>query len=215
MKFYRIEHAFNLKDRWYLRSPLTQSGVEVDPRLFTEGKEYRGEQNLEIPIRQGSHALDFTLGSFDMPVVVPSLAQLLQACCGNTIQIVSASVPELGKSVRIINALKILDAIDEQRSEITWWTEEDGRPAKVGTYAGIGNLVIKGQKIEGALIFRLKDWELPLIVNEELKDMLEKAQATGVVFQELDVYAICSRDDPHADGPRLSALDYDSDMASL
>lgn len=187
MKYFRIKDAFQRKDRWYLGTPKTKGGLEVDPRLFTDGKEYRGECNLEIPIRRGSHALDFTLGSFDMPVVVPRLAEHLQACCGDAIQLVPSNIAGGGLAVEILNVLKVLDAIDEEHSEITRWTEDDSVPAKVGTYAGIGKIVLRKEKISDAVIFRLRNWELPLIVNEKVKDTLESMHSTGVVFQELDV----------------------------
>jgi hypothetical protein len=89
----------------------------VDPRAFTSCQEYLGEHDLQIAVRQGTCPLDFTLASFDMPVVM--------------------------------------------------------------------KLVLKREKLEGAMMLRLKNWELPLIVSEQLKDILEESHTTGIAFLQL------------------------------
>lgn len=187
MRYFRVKDSFDRADRWYLASPKTRGGADVDPRLFTEGNEYQGECPLEIPVRRGSYALDFTLGAFDMPVVTPGLAKHLQVCCGDSIQIIHARVSGIGNPVAIVNALKLFAAIDEERSEISRWTSDDGIPSRVGTYAGIGKIVIRREIVQGASVFRLKNWESPLIVSEVVKSTLEKMRTTGVLFQELEV----------------------------
>jgi hypothetical protein len=183
VKYFRIRDSFN-QGRWYLGSPRRRDGREVDPRLFTSGQQYTGEGDLEINVRQGRKALDFTLASFDMPVIAPGLANRLQVCCGHAIQLIAANVS--GMPVAIMNVLQVLDGIHETFSEITWWSAEDGLPTKVDTYAAIGKLVLRRERLQGAKIFRLKNWELPLIVSETVKDLIEDAHATGIGFQELD-----------------------------
>lgn len=46
-------------------------------------------------------------------------------------------------------------------------------------------LVLKREKLEGAMMLRLKNWELPLIVSEQLKDILEESHTTGIAFLQL------------------------------
>jgi hypothetical protein len=170
-----------------LGAPLTLRGIELDPRLFTEGKRYLGESNLEILVRHGTQPLDFTLGSFDMPVVIPSLAKHLQDLCPEALQVIPAAVTKIDRAVAILNVLDVRDAIDEQHSEITWWTKEDGLESKIGTYAGIGRIVLVRKRIDGAMMLRLKNWELPLIVSEQIKDAIQSAQTSGVEFEQLAV----------------------------
>lgn len=85
----------------------------------------------------------------------------------------------------ILNVLTLRNAIDEELSEILRWEEKDGRPEKVGKYCAIGELVLKEKQINHAKIFRLKDWKLPLIVCETIKQNLERLNATGISFKEL------------------------------
>ena len=186
MKYFRIRETFDLKDRWYLGPPYL-NGVEVDPRLFTEGREYRGQRPLEFTIRRGARALGFTLGSFELPVVLPAVASHLQRCCGDSIEFIPASISGPGDQVEILNVINTIDAIDEKHSQITWWTHEDGVPDRIGTYAGVGRLTIRREAVSGAPVLRLKKWELPLIVSEVVKGALESIRTTGIVFQELAV----------------------------
>jgi hypothetical protein len=41
----------------------------------------------------------------------------------------------------IINVLKVLQALNEEHSEISRWAPEDGEPQRVGTYFGIAKIV--------------------------------------------------------------------------
>ena len=85
----------------------------------------------------------------------------------------------------IINVLSLLTAINDEHSEIRRWTEKDGYPEKIGEYFGIGKLVLNGPIVDGHHIFRLTNWELPLIVSEKMKENLEELATTGIAFEEL------------------------------
>jgi hypothetical protein len=72
--------------------------------------------------------------------------------------------------------------------EITRWTAADGVPEKVGAYFGIGRLAVNEAQLAKATIFRLKNWTGPLIINEEVKQLLQSHKTTGIVFNELDAF---------------------------
>jgi hypothetical protein len=185
MKFFEIIDSFEKPDRWYLGAPRTFDGKEVDPRAFTSGLEYSGEHFLKIPVKQGSQPLDFTLGSFDMPVVKAEIAEGIHRLATGEIQRIPVKVEEGYDDYEAVNALTVLAALNEELSEITWWTKEDGLPSKVGTYAGIGKMVLNEREIKATQIFRLKNWRLPLLISEPIKDYLESIQATGIAFEEI------------------------------
>jgi hypothetical protein len=208
MKYFRITDRFEQNGRWWLGAPKTRSGIELDPRLFTEGKEYRGQTTypeaadekklisgkdygisapFEIAISRAGNPLSFTLASFDMPVVSERIAEHLQSYCGNFIQLLPAVISGNHGRFEILNVVRTVDAIDEEHSEISWWTEEDGLPLKTGSYAGIARLTLSGDKIMGSPIFRLREWESPLIVAERVKNILESLHSTGIAFKELTV----------------------------
>lgn len=187
MRYFRIEDSFCEISRWHLKGPETTEGDELDPRLFTAGMRYSGRSPLRIAIRRGTQPLDFTLGSFDMPVVKREVAEMIEALAPMEVQRIPAKVIGDHGWFEVLNVLNLRKAINESKSEIRWWKEEDGIPDKVGKYAGIAKLVLDQQGVECAHIFRLIGWELPLIVCESIKDRLEGMNVSGISFLELQV----------------------------
>ena len=182
MRFFRILDAFSSPARWYLGGPMSDAAKDVDPRSFTAGCRYEGAKSLVVPVESGSEPLDFTLASFDMPVVTARIAASLGILAPGEIQRIPVKVGALRRRYEVINVLTILNAINEDRSEITRWTEADGVPGKTGSYAGIGKLVLNRTALGASKIFRLKNWELPLIVSDVIKNALQKAHTTGIAF---------------------------------
>ncbi len=199
MKYFEIADWFEQPGRWHLGPPRNRSGIELDPRLFTEGDEYRGETvypriagakakdyssetPFVIPMQSGSKPLDFTLASFHMPVITERVGEHLESCCGDAIQLIPAEILGIDRRFEILNVLRVVDAVDKRRSEISWRPKEDAFGNQIQTFAGIGRLVINEKNIAGARIFRLKHWELPLIVDEVAKDLIESLRTTGIRF---------------------------------
>ena len=183
-RFYRIIDSTTFRNRWHLGAPCDQNGAEIDPRVFTMAQRYAGSEPVNITVKQGGCPLDFTLGSFDMPVLRAWVGRAILESAAKEIQLIKASVDGDDDFV-VLNVLSNLDAIDEARSEITRWTEDDGRPEKVGTYFGIASIAIRTDKVKGAKMFRLREWELPLIVTDSIKSTLQKLKVTGIDFEEL------------------------------
>lgn len=200
MKVFRIIDSFEPSTRWYLRAPKKSEESlipdsekiedswrnEVEGWHFASGKPFKSEGNLVIPIRTGSVVLDFTLGSMDMPVVKSSIAARLKYVCGDSIQWISVAIPGAGFDFEIANVLKLLDALDEERSEITPWTKDSNWPERAGQIAGVGKIVIKSAMLKDATLFRLTRWDGPLLATEEIKTLLEAMKVTGIKFQEID-----------------------------
>ncbi len=120
-----------------------------------------------------------------MPIVTAKVGQLLQQLAPDGVQRVSVKIDGHEGDYETINVLSLVEAINEELSEISRWTEQDNNPPKTGTYFGIGKLVLNCAKLSGHHILRLKDWELPFIVSEEVKERLELLGATGVTYKEL------------------------------
>lgn len=185
MKFFRVKDSFAIRNRWILGEPML-NGEELDPRLFTECRKYSDGRVLNILVEEGAVPLDFTLGPFDMPVVKRCLAEMIENLAPAEVQRIPVRIGRLD-DYEILNVLALCDGIDEERSEITRWRAEDGCPEKVGKYFGIGDLVLRGKDAGQFKIFRLKNWELPLIVCETIKRNLSKLGASGIDFKELKV----------------------------
>jgi len=201
MKYFEITDWFNQPGRWFLGSPRNRSGLELDPRMFTEGRKYCGETcypnvikkehdisqeiPFEVPVKRGTKPLDFTFGSFNMPVVTEAIGKCIHAHCVDDTQLIPVKVDGIEGGFYILNAIRVLDAVDAEQSEISWRIKEDKQGNKVQSFAGIGRLVLIGKVVECASIFRLRGWELPLIVDETVKGLLENQRTSGIRFQEL------------------------------
>jgi hypothetical protein len=183
MKFYRIEESFAIRDRWSLSDP-TVNGKELDSRLFTECRKFKSRGILDLSVERGRNALDFTFGPFDMPVVKRSLGEMIEHFAPPEVQRIPVRIGRTSE-YDILNVLAVCNGIDEERSEIRRWQETDGWPEKVGEYLAIGDLVLKEKEVRRFKIFRLENWELPLIVCEAIKKMFDDSNISGATFREL------------------------------
>jgi hypothetical protein len=203
VKYYEIIEKFENPNRWHLTRLENQSGVELDPRLFTEGLKYGGEISyprpvsdslrttidlpLRIAVKKGCDQLDFTFGPFNLPVVSSRIAEHLEAHCKSYIQLLPLEIAGSNRRFEVLNVLCVIDAVDRQRSEISWRRDDSRSDTLQGSIGGIANLVLRDDIICESPIFRLKDWELPLIVDEELKHALETMHPAGIRFKALGV----------------------------
>ena len=185
MKFFRIIDSFDSPSRWYLGSPTGPDGSAVDPRLFTEGRRYDGGGLLYVPIKRGSEPADFTLGAFDMPVVKKEVGELIEAFAPKDVQRIKVVVGDTESDFEALNVVRVIKAVDENLSEISWRIKGEKERTHIKSYAGIGRLVLDSAPIAGAQVFRLKDWELPLIISGAVKEALENNYTTGIAFKEL------------------------------
>ena len=183
--FFEVRDSFKPKGHWYLGTPVDVHGNELDPRSFTEGKHIEISENIFVPITAGSTPLDFTLGSFDMPIVSRRIAERLQKLEPKAIQRIPVTIDSERMGYEILNVTVDLACLDEARSEITWWKPKDGRPDRLGTYQGIGKKVLKMSIVDGYKIFRIKGWLITLVVAREIKEVCEHMNVSGVTFKPL------------------------------
>ncbi|MGT2512646.1 imm11 family protein [Cupriavidus basilensis] len=81
----------------------------------------------------------------------------------------------------ILNVLDIVDCVDEEKSDFSRWTEEDGRPDKVGDYR-MNVLRVNADKVAGHGLFRVKGWQIALVCSQRIRDLLIEHGVTGVRF---------------------------------
>lgn len=181
VNYYELFDDMSLRGRWHLKGPVTASGREVDPRIFTEGKPVEVREPLHLPLRREGTRLDFTLADFGMPVLHSAFAKALAEVAPHEIQRFAASVEGTSEAFEIINVVTRVDCLDPERSSVSYWTEADGIPDLVGRLQTVVGLKVDPQRASGHHIFRLQGWEVALIVSEDVKDALQDAR--GAVFQ--------------------------------
>jgi len=184
-KYFRVIDDSSISNRWYLQGPFTKSGMEVDPRDFTDGKKVKAKRFLTVPLRRPGKPLGFTLADFDMPVVTKEVGELIENIAPRDIQRIPVEISSQPLDYEIINVTTKIKCLDEKESEIMRWNEADGRPDRVGQYRMVTTLKITPELVTGSQIFRIDGWEIALIISETVKDALEKIGITGIKFQQV------------------------------
>jgi hypothetical protein len=182
-QFYNIELDEAARDVWYLASPTDHRGDEIDPRCFTQGAFYEGPPPVNVSIRYDGARAAFNLASFAMPVVSSLLADEVERLATSDIQRFPITVDSTITGFEILNVARTIKCVDEKRSYIMRWTEADERPDKVGQYRMVGNLTIDPSMPAGANIFRVKGWEVALLVSDDMKGALERVGTKGIAFR--------------------------------
>lgn len=200
MHFYELEDNLDLEGRWYLNGLYDFSGRELDSRDLTYGKPVdlgpplkislpnedtivAARPPLRVPIRRKGTLLDFTYADFDLPVVTAKVGKILAEIAGADIQKIPVRVDSCKGDFEIVNITSCLPCIDPKRSEIEWWTNEDGRPDKIGMPRMITDLVIDQDRVKNSHVLRPQGWEVIVIVSEVVKAAFQEAHVTGVKFR--------------------------------
>jgi hypothetical protein len=122
--------------------------------------------------------MDFTLADFDMPVLARQYVDLLQELAPDDFQRIPAQVGDLPNPFDIVNVLPSVPCLDTKRSELTYWTEADGHPHRIGEVRMVVTLKILAERVGNHHLFRIQEWPVPIIVSHAAHDILKNA--TGV-----------------------------------
>ncbi|MFH1468414.1 MAG: DUF1629 domain-containing protein [Pseudomonadota bacterium] len=178
--FYRLLDDMHYRGRWQLSEPISECD-DVDPSDFTSGQAFNRSGTITVDCETGI-PLDFTLSDFDVPVVSERLGRAISQIAGDDVQMVGVTVECSDDRYLILNALRLVECLDEANSVFTKWQEGDGRPDKVGGYRMVPKLVIDPAKVGGSKVFRIAGWDVALIVSEEIKREAEELGCVGLVF---------------------------------
>ena len=185
-RYFDLSDDVYVPGRWHLRTPIGEAGQEVDPWQFTEGHPVELSGRLKLAFRVVGRPLDFTLAGLDIPIVHVKLASIFQELAPNDVQLLPVDIEGLPEQFCILIATRLLPCIDEKASgEVRHWKPENGRPEKVGQYRVVSGMRIDPSKVGDAKVFRTWGWTVALIVSEEIKEALERVEATGVKFKEV------------------------------
>ena len=184
-QFFRVTDDIDLRGRWHLRSPVTGSGSVLDPRIFTYARPVDVAGPLRLPLRRPGKPMDFTLADFGMPVAHRALAEHIESIAPGAVQRIPVTVEGESEPYEILNILPEVYGLDEDASEIMWWTEADERPEKIGQYRMITHTVIDPARAGDALFFRLGGWKIEIICSARFQSSLARGRYSGLVFQQL------------------------------
>ncbi|MCY1044490.1 hypothetical protein OV208_24435 [Corallococcus sp. bb12-1] len=176
-----------LAGRWGLGAPVDAQGQDQGSWLFMQGVSARVEGALRVPLSAQGRALDFSLADAGaVPIVSQRVAELLNRLTPRDVELFPVAVEGYPEPYFLVNVVRLVKCIDDAASgEVRYWTPEDGRPDRVGTYRAVHDLRIDPMKTEGADIFRTWGWPLALIISKDIKLALEHLGATGVRFKDV------------------------------
>ncbi|GMU02331.1 hypothetical protein KH5H1_64510 [Corallococcus caeni] len=170
---------------WCLGHPLDLQGRELDdPWQFTGGKPAHFKDPIRLPLDLEGASRDYSHAAFGTPVINAKLAALFQELAPNDVELIPVKVDSRAGPYFILNALRTIPCVDiEASEEAYYWTEEDGVPEKVGTLRSIYGMRIDPSKVGDVKVFRPSEWDISLIVSEDIKDAMARAGITGAKFE--------------------------------
>jgi hypothetical protein len=167
---------------WVLGSLRDESGQPVDERLFIRGEKVELNGALLFSVSLEGRPVDYTRAIFNVPVVRPRVADLIEAQGPNQIQRIAVQVDGHAEPFEIVNILRKLDCIDTTITKIRTWTRAE-IPRLEGTYKAVDWLRIDREKARGAHIFRIDEWPIPVIVSQQMRESFEEAGITGITYE--------------------------------
>jgi hypothetical protein len=184
MNYYRLHDKNSAyPDRWYLGSPLTTAGEELDARMFAVGQPVVNPGVLRLPITRQGAAQEFTMADFDMPVLAMSFVDHLWRVARGDFQAWPVVIDGESTAYSIINVVRVVDALDESRSAVARWPADAPLADLAGTYLTVSDIHIDPSRVRGEQMFRLDGWLSALIVSERVGAVL--ADASGAVLERV------------------------------
>jgi hypothetical protein len=148
-KYFKIQDDVELSGRWWLDSAHDSHGNEVNSDIFTMARRLDLIPPLIIPLQHPGIALDFTFGSFEMPVLNYRTIKLLEEFTTGIFQCFPVSIENHAGNFFVANFLEIRKCLDETNSEFIKWKKDDHRADKAGQYRQITKLRINPMLAEG------------------------------------------------------------------
>ncbi|MCP3058389.1 hypothetical protein LXT21_06375 [Myxococcus sp. K38C18041901] len=172
--------------RWLLETPTRDSGEAFDePWMFADGRVLPDLGPLKARIAHPGRRRAFVFSVIEAaPIVSDAVANVFRTLAPEDVQLLEVSIEGEPERYFVVNATKVIDAIDEARcSEVHHY--DDHPPGFEGEYNWIYGLRIDPSKSEGAQVFRLKKFKVALVVSEDIKNALEGVGNLGVSFERV------------------------------
>lgn len=179
--FFAIDPDVNYPGRWFLGEPTAPSGDEVDFWQFTNGRKVTQQPTgFTYPVQDDGVVLDITIDAFDVPIISKKAHDFFSCLGDDQVQTFPVEVRNKGKFY-ILNICSEISAIDMAGTKLDYFPAAHPRVGKIRT---IYTLKVKAEGVPRGLdIFRLKGYEVQVIISRELKDRIESLGLTGLVYR--------------------------------
>ena len=187
-RFFRLAIDVYVPERWYLSDPTNTAGDEIDDIWqFTDGGPVEVQDRMRVPIFRPGKPIDIEFaGAGQTPIVSERVASVFRELAPRDVQLFPVEVEGETAPYYVLNVAREIRCIDDAACiETQLYTPEDGRPEQVGEYRAVSGLRIDKSKVGDARVFRLWGWHPPIIVDEEIKEALERTGIVGGLFDEV------------------------------
>ncbi|NVJ24167.1 hypothetical protein HUW62_23340 [Myxococcus sp. AM011] len=174
--------------QWLLETPTRASGESFDePWMFADGRALPDPGSIKAQISHPGRGRAFVFSVIEKaPIVSEEVANVFRSLSPDDVQLFPVSIEGIAEPYFVVNATKVVDAIDEARCrEVHHHDESDPFPEYAGEYRWIYGLRIDPSKTGGAHVFRLKKFKTAFIVSEEIRSALEQVGNLGVSFERV------------------------------
>ena len=187
-RFFDLKMDVYVPERWYLAAPTNLAGQEIDDIWrYSAGRPVKSSEELRIPIYRPGKPLDFsTAGAGRTPVVSERTASVFRELSPDDVQLFEARVEGQAEPYYVLNVARQLRCIDDAAcEEVQHYTPEGVQAHRAGEYRSVSGLRIDKSKVGDTRVFRLLGWYPPIIIDEELKEALERTGIVGGRFDEV------------------------------
>lgn len=183
--FYEVIDDTDHPTAWWL-GKIQCRDKAFDPRSLKVGRPVESPGPLHVPIQRLGEPMAFSFALAFVPVVATRVAAMIDVTAPHAVQRFPIEVGHQPGEYEVLNVVRVVDAIDRERSEYLLWNPEDERADKLGKFRQVERLVLRNDVQQDAGIFRPAGWEVVLIVSATLKRALEKFGNLGVCFRPLE-----------------------------
>ncbi|MBN8652638.1 MAG: hypothetical protein J0L67_14495 [Cytophagales bacterium] len=185
MQYFKlIDDLDNPPGRWFL-GELNFDDEWDFWKYISVGRVDVPKKDLFVSLRKDGFPIDFTFADFELMILNEKAANLMSK---DDVQFIPVAVNGCtsGNPYYLTTIINEIDCVDEEKSVFDRWElDNDIRPDKAGQYKTFYKLFVNQDKCEGSQIFRLKNYNSVIIVNESLKREFERNNLSGVKFQKV------------------------------
>jgi hypothetical protein len=181
--YFKITPDFTFDDQCLLSEPLGNDGRELHPTHITQPRPISPQAASHADIISPGALLGLNLTAGCFPIVRKDISEQVSKFCGGELQRLKINISG-DENFELWNVLKCVDCIDEERSDFSRWTADDGILEKIGDYR-FNVLKIKHAAAQAHHLFRVLHCESVLVCSSAIKEIIECFKGHGKKFVNL------------------------------
>lgn len=182
MQYFRMLNDLDIPNRWFLGEVEFEDEDEFW-NYIKAGVVQEPKKMPTVQIEEEGIPLEFTMGEFELLIVNEKAAKIFDE---NEVQLIPLGIKHTKSNTKhfLLVIKNELDCIDKEKSEYDVWEEgNEIRPDLAGGYNGFYKMVIDPKLTMDLNIFRIKTFDVAIIVSSIIKNAFESNFIKGVKFK--------------------------------